>query len=147
MRVPYTVIVALVVSACVRITDTTSQQQSPVGPSTPQPSANPSGGPTPPPVATVRVGEYTGREGVNCGSPLELRMGCTAFVTCTPRDLAGNDVGSQYVPVWDTLGSLTFDTTSINFYNGRARCDGLGLGAVSCEVGGVTGIAQLTCVP
>lgn len=141
------VLLTLAIPSCVRIDqDTRQDQTSPVGGNGigPTPSANPS--PNAPPVATVNVGEYTSRDGLNCGAPPQMTIGCKAFVTCTPKDASGNDLGKAYIPEWSSLGTLTFNATTLNFYNGRVECSEAGLGAVACKVGGVTGSMQLTCV-
>jgi hypothetical protein len=137
-------LVVLGLAGCVDISNdlrNDQQQTSPTGGGT---VPGPSPTPTPKPVASVAVG-YTAREGLNCDVPPNLLIGCKAFVTCTPRDASGVDVGPLYVPAWDTLGPIAFDTTTINFYNGRAECSAPGQAAISCTVGEKTGVYQLTC--
>ena len=137
------------VTSCVRVT-TTQNQDGPTG-STPvslpaSPAASPSN--PPPPVATVVVGEYA-REGGQgpCGTGVQLRVGCAAFITCTPRDGGGVDVGPRYVPEWTAAGAIAVNPTTLNIYNARVSCDSGGIGIAACAVGGKVGSTQYDCVP
>ena len=144
------IVAALLIVGCVKVD--TSNQQLPSGPSivtsspSPSASASPTAGP-PPPVATVRVSEFA-REGGNgpCGEGTTLRVGCSAFVTCTPRDSGGVDVGARYVPEWNSAGAVVVTPTTLNVYNAKVQCDHGGTGIVACSVGGVLGSTQYDCV-
>lgn len=145
------VVLALLLGGCVDIREDTNQQQTPTGSSggllpAPNPSSSPSQLPRAP-VATVAVGEYA-REGGGgpCLTGTSLRVGCAAFITCTPRDSGGVDVGPRYVPDWSEAGSIVVIPTTVNVYNARVTCDHGGVGIAACAVGGVLGSIQYDCV-
>jgi hypothetical protein len=105
--------------------------------------------------STVRVGMY----GQSCPSGVtspsngsrQIKPGCTAFITATPKASDGTDLPSSVhgptiawsVPAGSGVVNVLADSEP---FNRTAKCIGVGVFTLSATVKGVTGSADFECL-
>lgn len=103
----------------------------------------------------VRIGMF----GQSCPSGVtvpsngtrQIKLGCTASITATPKDQAGNDLPAAVhgtviawsVPAGSGVVNVTADSEP---FNRTVRCLGTGTFTLAATVKGVTGSADFECV-